>query len=133
MKSKIDIKGLNSTLIDLEKIIGKRRLRSIVDKALIDGAKVIESYLKRNFQDFKDTGQSIAEITVSKPETLNGKRTIRIHWKGPENRWRIIHMNEYGTVKNPNPRGKGAIERALRAGREQYFRTIEQEISRALR
>ena len=38
---------------------------------------------------------------------------VKIHWVGPRNRYAIIHINEWGSVKNPNPRGKGAIARTM--------------------
>lgn len=128
----IKVKGLDTLYVELEKRFGQRKLQAIIDKALIAGAKVIEKKLKENFETFKDTGESIREITIDKPKTLNGVRTIMIHWQGPENRWKIIHLNEYGSVKNPNPRGKGAIDRSLRAGSDAYYKTIEREISRLL-
>lgn len=128
----VKVKGLDNLFVELEKRFGRRKMQGIIDKALIAGAKVIEKSLKDNFETFKDTGESIREITIDKPKTLNGVRTIMIHWQGPEDRWKIIHLNEYGSVKNPNPRGKGAIDRSLRAGSDTYYKTIEREISRLL-
>ncbi|WP_426803774.1 hypothetical protein [Staphylococcus capitis] len=34
---------------------------------------------------FKDTGESVEETTLSKPMTISGVRTVKIHWRGPKN------------------------------------------------
>ena len=130
---KIDIKGVGETIAELEKRFGKMNMDRAVDTALTAGAGVIKSEIEKNFEGFKDTGASKDEITVSKPMTLQGKRTVVIYWSGPKNRYTIIHLNEYGTIKNPNPAGKGAIESAMRAGRAEYFRVLKREIAGAIR
>ena len=132
MELKIDIEGVDETIFALERKFGKGGINKIVDKALLAGAEVIKKELERNFETFKQTGASKDEITISEPMTLQGKRTVLIYWKGPKNRWSIIHLNEWGTIHNPNPRGKGAIERSLRAGEAEYMRVIAQEIGGSL-
>ncbi|ASN69869.1 hypothetical protein 9F6_50 [uncultured Caudovirales phage] len=92
------------------------------------------SIIKSNMKTFKDTGESVAETTLSKPMTISGVRTVKIHWRGPKQRYRIIHLNEYGhfdrSGKWVNTAGKGVIERAMREGRETYFQTVKEEIKR---
>ena len=128
----VKINGLKSLLSELENLYGKRNIEKAVDKALIAGAEVIANGLRKNFHDFEDTGASIREITITNPRSSNGRRLIQIHWKGEEDRWKIIHMNEYGTIKNPNPRGKGKIDQTLREGQKRYYDVIQQEISRLI-
>ncbi|MBI5975206.1 hypothetical protein [Staphylococcus canis] len=126
----IKLKGMRELEIELEKRYGRAKMIRIIDEALMAGGKVIVNNIKQNFQSFKDTGASIDEVTLSKPFTINGTRTIKIHWKGPKGRYRIIHLNEFGTIKNPNPRGKGAIDRALRSGREAYFQVVKRKLGK---
>lgn len=128
----LNISGLNSLMRDLERRFGENHARQISDRALKEGAKVFILELKRQFQTFRDTGASIDEITLSEPMTIRGIRTIRVHWKGPKGRYRIIHLNEFGTVKNPNPRGKGAIARALRNAENEYRNAISEAIGRGI-
>ncbi|WP_100373077.1 HK97-gp10 family putative phage morphogenesis protein [Bacillus sp. FJAT-45037] len=128
--SGIRIDGMDELLAELDKRYGKEAMEIKVDQALKKGAEVFESELKREFAKFKDTGASIYEITVSEPLDYGGKRTIRVHWKGPKSRYRIIHLNEFGTVQNPNPPGKGAVARAERSAREAYQRVIREELGR---
>ena len=128
----VQIKGLDKVLADLEKRFGEEKVRKISDQALKDGAKAFVKELKNQFESFKDTGASIDEITISKPMYVNGIRTIKIHWRGPEGRYRIIHLNEWGTVKNPDPRGKGAIARALRNAENAFHTAVKEAVRRGI-
>jgi len=132
MQLNAEVYGVEETIAAIERRIGPAAMSKIIDRALREGARTIKSEIVSQFQSFRDTGASINEIVISKPMTLNGARTVVIHWRGPKNRYSIIHLNEHGTIKNPNPRGKGAIERALRAGRQKYFDTIAAQVRRAV-
>lgn len=132
MEIKITVDGVDELNDELEKRFGQESLTRVVDVALTSGAKVIKKELEKNFETFKDTGASKDEITISKPMTLNGIRSILIHWSGPKKRYSIIHLNEFGTIKNPSPRGKGAVERAIRSGQDEYFRVIKRELVKQL-
>lgn len=128
----VEVNGIEKVEAELAKKFSKEALDKITDKALIAGARVIKAELRKNFELFKDTGASRDEITISKPMILNGVKSILIYWSGPKNRWHIIHMNEFGTVKNPNPRGKGAIERSIKSGKKEYLRVVAEEIGRSI-
>jgi len=128
----VQIKGLNKLLADLEKKLGPAKVQIISDQALKKGANAFVRELKLQFESFKDTGASIEEITISEPVTISGVRTIKIHWHGPDNRYRIIHINEWGTVKNPNPRGKGAIARAMRNAEDAYKAAVRDAVRRGI-
>jgi len=124
----VKITGLNELLAELDKRLGKAKMKKLTDDALMAGAEVFVRELKRQFQTFKDTGASIDEITISEPFDYAGNRTIRIHWEGPKNRYRIIHLNEWGTVNNPNPRGKGKIAIALRNSEKAYREVVARHL-----
>ncbi len=128
----VNITGISELEQELLRRLGSQRTQLIVDRALVAGANVFVRELKRQFESFKDTGESIEEITISQPMTVSGKRTIKVFWRGPEGRYRIIHLNEWGTVKNPNPRGKGAIARAMRNAKNAYRETVKRELRRGL-
>lgn len=129
----IKVQGLRELEKQLNVRFGPVHSKRWIDKALLEGAKHIKKAIYDNFDEFKDTGKSQKEITISDPIWLNGKRTIKIHWRGPNKRYRIIHLNEFGTVKNPNPKGKGAVDRAIRQSREIYFKTLKSEVERYMR
>ena len=128
----IKMKGDKEIIAYLEKNYGKSATKRITDFALTKGGKKVVQIIKNNMKSFKDTGESVEETTVSKPMTINGVRTVKIHWRGPKQRYRIIHLNEYGHYdragKWVNTAGKGVIENAMREGRETYFRTVKEEI-----
>lgn len=128
----VEIKGLSNLLNELETRYGQNNMQRISDKALIEGAKVFVRELENQFASFKDTGASIEEITITEPMWVGGVRTVKVHWRGPKGRYRIIHLNEWGTVKNPNPKGKGAIARALINAETSYRNTIKESLRRGL-
>ncbi|MDN6161879.1 MAG: hypothetical protein L0I79_03805 [Atopostipes sp.] len=126
----VKLKGMKELERALERKYGRQKMKKISDEALLAGGQVIVEAIKKSFESFKDTGASIDEVTLSRPYLLNGVRTIKIHWKGPDGRYRIVHLNEFGTIKNPNPRGKGAIDRALRSGRDAYFKIVKRHLEK---
>lgn len=124
----VKINGLKKLQSNLEDKVGRNKMEKIVDRALLQGAEVFVKELKQNFQSFRDTGASIDEITISEPTTGPNGRQVNIHWKGPDGRYRIIHINEWGTIKNPNPRGKGKIALSLNSGKSEYRKVIKKII-----
>ncbi len=130
---KVTVNGVEETNRELERRFGQLNMGRTIDKALREGARAFKTELVYNFQSFRDRGHSINEMVISKPMTLNGVRTVVIYWSGPKKRYTIIHLNEFGTIKNPNPRGKGAIERALRTAQSTYLSIVKREIERGIR
>ncbi|MDQ0228414.1 HK97 gp10 family phage protein [Metabacillus niabensis] len=128
----VKISGLEKLMRQLEKRYGQQNMQRISDKALLAGARVFVKELKSQFESFKDTGASIDEITISEPMWLGSVRTVKVHWRGPNNRYRIIHLNEWGTIKNPNPQGKGAIARALKNAEAAYRNAIKKAIEEGI-
>ncbi|MBM6017172.1 hypothetical protein H6L78_10130 [Staphylococcus epidermidis] len=128
----VSIKGDKELIAYLEKHYGTSATKRITDYALTKGGNKVVSVIKSNMKTFKDTGESVEETTLSKPMTISGVRTVKIHWRGPKQRYRIIHLNEYGhfdrSGKWVNTAGKGVIENAMREGRETYFRTVKEEM-----
>ena len=128
----VTVKGDKEIIAYLEKKYGRSATKRITDFALTKVGQKVVQIIKNNMKSFKDTGESVEETTVSKPMTINGVRTVKIHWRGPKQRYRIIHLNEYGhfdrSGKWVNTAGKGVIENAMREGRETYFRTVKEEM-----
>ena len=126
------LKGDKEIIAYLETKYGKSAMKRITDFALTKAGNKVVSIIKSNMKSFEDTGESVEETTLSKPMTIKGVRTVKIHWRGPKQRYRIIHLNEYGhydrSGKWINTAGKGVIENAMREGRETYFRTVKEEM-----
>lgn len=128
----VNIRGERELLAELERRIGKQAAQRISDKGLKRAANEFVKELKRQFATFKDKGYSIEEITIMEPTYVAGVRVVKIRWRGPKNRYAIIHLNEWGTVKNPNPRGKGAIARAMRNSEHAYRNAIKRALMEGL-
>ncbi|MDT0714286.1 hypothetical protein [Staphylococcus epidermidis] len=126
------LKGDKEIIAYLETKYGKSATKRITDFALTKAGNKVVSIIKGNMKSFEDTGESVEETTLSKPMTIKGVRAVKIHWRGPKQRYRIIHLNEYGhfdrSGKWVNTAGKGVIENAMREGRETYFRTVKEEM-----
>ena len=128
----VNITGLKSLQAELEKRFGQVKMQEISDQALFEGAQVIKKELEQNFESFRDTGASIDEITISDPKDGPNGRRRNIHWIGPKDRYRLIHINEWGTVKNPNPAGKGKVAASLEGGKKAYRKAVKKVLESEL-
>lgn len=128
----VKVTGQKQLLAELEKRFGEQGMQRISDEGLKAGAEIFVKELKSQFRSFKDTGYSIDDTSISEPMWVGDKRTIKVHWNGPHGRYRIIHLNEWGTVNNPNPKGKGAVARSMRNAESAYRKAIKQAIERGI-
>ena len=128
----VNITGLKSLQAELEKRFGQAKMQEISDQALFEGAQVIKKELEQNFESFRDTGASIDEITISAPKSGPNGRRRDIHWVGPKDRYRLIHINEWGTIKNPSPAGKGKVAASLEGGKKAYRKAVKQVLESEL-
>lgn len=125
----VEVKGVHQMLREIGEQYGEIKMLKAQDKALNKGAKYFMSVLKVNFEVFRDTGASIHEITMTDPYTIHGNtRMVKVHWHGSMNRYAIIHLNEWGTIKNSNPRGKGAIARTMFMTEKPYREIVKQSL-----
>lgn len=128
----IDIKmtGAEELIAELERRLGKENMDRISDAALLKGAqlfvKVLISSIGTSGKYAK--GWTVEDTSIEGPEYVGGTKVIKIHWNGPHGRYRIIHLNEWGTVKIPNPPRKGAIARAMREAESAYREIIKQAV-----
>ncbi|NHM92477.1 MULTISPECIES: hypothetical protein [Staphylococcus] len=125
----VKVEGTNNMLRQIREEYGEAKMIESQDKALRKGSKYVKNVMQQNFQVFRDTGASIAEMTLTEPYTLYGRvRTVKLHWEGEMSRQSIIHLNEYGTVRNANPRGKGAIMRTMVTVEKPYREIIKESL-----
>ncbi|OIS57422.1 hypothetical protein [Staphylococcus equorum] len=125
----VEVKGTHNMLRQIEQKYGETQLLKAQDKALKLGSEYFVDVMKENFEIFRDKGASISEIVVTDPYYIHGKvRMVKVHWQGPMSRYAIIHINEYGSVRNPNPRGKGAIARTMFMTEKPYQQIINETL-----
>lgn len=135
---KAELKGEQDLMKQLGKRLGKRKMLRITDDALIAGGNKVASIIEKDMYSARGqgTGKSARATSVSKPETIAGTRTVKIHWNdgSTPQRYTLIHLNEYGHFdkagKWVNPTSKGVIENAMRQGRETYFATVKSELAK---
>lgn len=134
----VKVHGVNRLLSELDNKFGKKRIDGITDDALTKGALVFGMELRRQLLTFSDgtgysQGYTVQEVSIGEPGPGDNKsRSLRIYWSGPKGRYRIIHLNEWGTIKNPRPRGKGKIAKAMKLSKKSYGQAIRDEIRRNL-
>lgn len=132
----VTIKGQKKLEQELERRFGKKKMQQISDKALLDGAKVFVDVLKREYASRRtkkySKGYTVEEITISEPMWISGARTVKVYWKGPHGRYRLVHLNEWGTVKNPNPPWKGVIASAMKNAERSYREAIKRAVERGI-
>ncbi|GBD74113.1 hypothetical protein TEHN7125_2273 [Tetragenococcus halophilus subsp. halophilus] len=130
-KSNVTIKGIDSTLKNLEKTLGDKKVRSISRKAINKAGGEVKGDLKEDMKAFRDTGASINEVVQQNATKKATGVSGRIGWNGPQNRYKLIHLNEWGYTrfgKQYRPRGFGVIEKSLKGSEKKYLETIESEL-----
>lgn len=127
---KMNLRGMNELLSELDRRFGKENMERISDTALLKGAELFVKVLNESIgtSGKHAKGWTVEDTSIEGPLYVRGKKTVKIHWNGPHGRYRIIHLNEYGTVKSPNPPRKGAIARAMREAEQAYREIIKQAV-----
>lgn len=132
----VEIKGLDQLLSTLEKKLGPDNMQRISDQALINAAELFVDELRSQLSSVQDRGYSkgytVDEITMSDPMWEGDTRVVKVYWSGPHSRKSIIHLNEWGTVRNPNPPMRGKIAASLKAIEKEYHDTIRQALEAGL-
>ncbi|ORI05534.1 hypothetical protein B5723_03205 [Mammaliicoccus sciuri] len=127
----VEIKGVRELVNQLEKKYGIENSKKVNDKALKKAGAYFEKELSSAFKTFEDTGASRKEINLSEPKYLNGVRGIQVYWQGPMDRYRLIHLNEWGYTrdgKEYTPKGHAVIAKALKKSEKIYRNIIKDEI-----
>ena len=113
----IDVKGLKEIEQKLNEKFSERQVATHVNNALKIAGRYATVELKRAASTYRDTGATVNEIVAGKPSAKSGVRNIKIGWSGDgsKQRWRLVHLNEFGYTRNGrsySPRGVGKIRSA---------------------
>lgn len=132
----VEVTGLPELLAELERKLGRENVQRISDKALVDAAEEFVKVLKQGFIAAGDKGYAkgytVDEITITGPMTEGSTRVIKVHWRGPHGRYRLIHLNEWGTINNPNPPKKGVIARTMKRAEKVYHDAVRKALEEGL-
>lgn len=126
-----DITGVKALMNNLEKKLSEKEIAKISKKVVKDNAHIVADNLKKDMEVYKDTGASIDEVVVSSVTYKNSEATAKIGWNGPKDRYRIIHLNEWGYTKNGKqitPNGFGVVEKSYRGSEDEYASAVEKDL-----
>jgi len=131
--SDIDISNL---LKAIDKELSSSQASLVKNKAINTGSENVAENLRTAFNKFKGTkyskGYTADEVTRQKARKTRKGRTASIGWNGPHERYRLIHLNEFGYNrfgKRYNPRMMGTVQNTVEQSRKQYFETVGEELS----
>ncbi|HGF7174123.1 hypothetical protein [Enterococcus hirae] len=131
----VEIKGVQETIKALEKKLGEKKIKTLTKKAINVAAEKVEMKLQNDMIVFKDKGYTIDEVVRKNATYRNSNAEAEIGWNGPHQRYRLIHLNEWGYTrkgKQIKPRGFGAITKSLKKSEPLYFDTISEEVKKSL-
>ena len=104
-------------LANLEKKLGKAKTNRVVNKALRSTADEIVLITKEAVAFYRDTGATYDEVVRGNVKgASSGIKSIDVGWRGDMDRWRLVHLNEFGYTrfgKYVRPQGMGAIQKAV--------------------
>lgn len=130
-----EISGTDEIIRALKSQFTSAKWSKIENEALIQGAEVVAKEVKKGLEAYKDTGATVNELVISKPKKKGGYKHAVIGWNGPKERYRIIHLNEFGYNKKGvyvSPRGKGKISKAVSVSKSDYLKAVKKELSKHL-
>lgn len=104
------VSGIDELLNEMENRLGDAKVKTIVNRALRETGQEVEPKFRSSISTYRDTGQTVAQITVSGVKREEGIPKVEIGF-GSGSRWRLVHLSEFGYAGNGNPRGLGVIRR----------------------
>ncbi|MDT2815975.1 hypothetical protein P7H75_14035 [Vagococcus carniphilus] len=129
---KIDI---NEVVKGIDKELGEARSGRIQNKAINKGMDKVADDLENAFGKFigtkYSTGATRDEITILKARQTKNARIGSIGWRGPKDRYRLVHLNEWGYTrkgKKYRPRMQGTIGNTMQLSEPKYFNIVHQEL-----
>lgn len=133
--SNVQFQGVTETIQALEKKLGTKKIRKVTRDAIDEGASDVEEQLKWALLTFKDTGATVNEVVRSLASYKNYNAEAEIGWNGPKQRYRLIHLNEWGYTRNGRqikPRGFGVITKSLKSSEKIYLNAVARELRNKL-
>lgn len=128
MAVKIEI---TEVLKKIDKELDPKKATRVQNEAINQGAAKVAANLKEAFNKFRgtqhSTGATADEVTAGKAKKTTGGRRAEVGWSGQKQRYRIIHLNEWGYTKHGKrykPRMMGTVQQSVDKSNEEYFETV---------
>ena len=133
----VEFRGFDEIQKKLQEQLSEKNLKKVTDKALLKGADVVKKELEKGLKTFEDTGATGDELVIGKPVTKKGYRLVKLGWNGPKERYRIVHLNEFGYDRNGQRytselKGFGQIQKAITRSKQPYIDAVREEMKKHL-
>lgn len=123
----VEVKGLDTVLKMMEERLGDRKVSQAVNKALNESGEEFKVGLAKAVSCYKDTGATEEEVVRGRASKRGGSHTVKVGWAGPKNRYKLVHLNEFGYTRwgrTYSPRGMGVIRKYLDVAGKQYILNV---------
>jgi hypothetical protein len=133
----VEIKGMDEVLSNLEKKLGTRAVNKVSKEALNIAGRYMAVQLKSAVSSYRDTGATVNEIVVGKSKLVGGIRKIGIGWDGTgtKQRYRLVHLNEFGYTRfgrHYSPGGLGKVQKAFSSAKVPIKELEKHELEKLL-
>ncbi|MFL2076379.1 HK97 gp10 family phage protein [Marinilactibacillus psychrotolerans] len=126
-----EIKGVEELLRKMESELGERKVSRIANKALNEAGEEFKEGLAQAVSSYKDTGATADEVVIGRASKRGGRRTVKVGWNGPKQRYKLVHLNEFGYTrwgKTYSPRGSGVIRKYIDVSGKQYILDVRRRL-----
>ncbi|MCZ0717832.1 HK97 gp10 family phage protein [Aerococcus kribbianus] len=132
----INIKGLDKVLKNMEKELGERKISRVQNKAIREAGEPFKEGLKKAVNVYADYGYTRDEVVISDPrKQADGKRKAKVGWNGPHQRYRLVHLNEFGYTRwnrRYSPPGKGVIRNYIDGAESIFLSDVKDSIMKQM-
>ena len=126
----VKITGEADILKNIEAKLGKAKTTRVVNKALRDTGDEIVEITKDAVSSYMDTGATYDEVVRSNVKnSALGIKEVNVGWRGDKDRWRLVHLNEFGYVRKGrfvSPRGMGKVQGAADKAKRVAFKRMKE-------
>jgi len=127
------VQGQAEILKNIEAKLGKNRVNRVVNKTLRTTGDEVVKIVKESVAYYRRTGATYDEVVKSNVKNSSlGIKHIDVGWRGDMNRWRLVHLNEFGYTrfgKYVRPRGMGAVQRGADKAKDTVFKEMKEGLS----
>lgn len=131
----VKITGVREIIKGLDDKLGVNKTNRVVNKALRKVGDETEKILREEILTYKRTGATYEDIVKSGVKISGGIKRIEVGFGGPNQRWRLVHLNEFGYTrfgKRQNPRGMGKVQNVVDRTKPLYKEIMEKELKELL-
>ncbi len=124
------VKGADNIIRNIEAKLGTAKTNRVVNKALRNTGDDIVNIVKDSVAYYRKTGATYNEVVKSGIKgASSGIKTVDVGWRGDQDRWRLVHLNEFGYTrfgKYVRPKGMGAVQRAADKSKNIAFKKMRE-------